>query len=40
VATNLTADNESIISKKIIEWKKIKIDIHKSPSIFLISYKN
>ena len=40
VATNLTGNNESIISKKIIEWKKIKIDIHKSPSIFLISYKN
>ena len=40
VATHLTGDNESIISKKIFEWKKIKIDIHKSPSIFLISYNN
>ena len=37
VATNLTQDNESIISKNISEWKTLKINIDKQPSIFLIS---
>ena len=37
VATNLTKDNESIISKNISEWKTLKINIDKQPSIFLIS---
>ena len=37
IATNITQDNESIITKDIIEWKTMKINIDKQPSIFLIS---
>ena len=37
IATNITQDNESIITKDIREWKTMKININKKPSIFLIS---
>ena len=37
IATNITQDNESIITKNIREWKTMKINIDKQPSIFLIS---
>ena len=37
IATNITQDNESIITKDIREWKTMKINIDKQPSIFLIS---
>ena len=37
IATNITQDNESIITKDIREWKTLKINIDKQPSIFLIS---
>lgn len=36
VATNLTLDNQQIITKSISEWKKTKIDIHKKPTVFLL----
>lgn len=37
IAVNLTAQNESIITKPIKEWRKYrKLDIHKQPAIFLI----
>ena len=36
IATNITQDNESIITKDIREWKTMKINIDKQPSIFLI----
>ena len=37
VATNITQKNESIITKSISEWRTMKINIDKQPSIFLIS---
>ena len=37
IATNITQDNESIITKDIREWQTMKINIDKQPSIFLIS---
>jgi len=37
VASNITQENESIITKSISEWKTMKINIDKQPSIFLIS---
>ena len=37
VASNITQENESIITKIISEWKTMKINIDKQPSIFLIS---
>ena len=37
VATNITQNNESIITKSINEWRTIKTNIDKQPSIFLIS---
>ena len=37
IATNITQDNESIITKDIREWKTMKVNIDKQPSIFLIS---
>ena len=37
VASNITQENESIITKSILEWKTLKINIDKQPSIFLIS---
>lgn len=37
IASNITQNNESIITKEIREWKTIKINIDKQPTIFLIS---
>ena len=37
IASNITQNNESIITKEIKEWKTIKINIDKQPTIFLIS---
>lgn len=36
VACNLTAEEELIISKSILEWKQQKVDFHKKPAIFLL----
>ena len=36
IATNLTLNNENIKTRSIAEWKKIDIDLHKRPSIFLL----
>jgi len=37
IATNITGNDESIQTKTIQEWKYTKIDIHKKPTIFLLS---
>lgn len=37
VATNLTCEDEMIISQTIAQWKKNPIDLHKQPAIFLLS---
>jgi 16S rRNA (cytidine1402-2'-O)-methyltransferase len=37
IASNITTDKESILTKTISEWKTIKTDINKQPSIFLLS---
>lgn len=36
VATDLTLPSESIHTYTIAEWKKVKLDFHKKPSVFLI----
>jgi 16S rRNA (cytidine1402-2'-O)-methyltransferase len=36
VAVNLTAKNESVITKSIANWRKQKPDLNKQPAIFLI----
>ena len=39
VATDLTLDSQLVISKKIKDWKKVKLpDLHKRPSVFLIGH--
>lgn len=40
IATNITAPNESIVTKTIAEWKKGLPDIHKQLSIFIIHAEN
>jgi 16S rRNA (cytidine1402-2'-O)-methyltransferase len=37
IASNITTEKESILTKDIIEWRNTKIDINKQPTIFLIS---
>ena len=37
IATDITLDSENIKTKTIEEWSKIRPEIHKRPSIFLIS---
>ena len=37
IASNITSPNEFIQTKTIEEWKHTKIDIHKKPTIFLLS---
>jgi 16S rRNA (cytidine1402-2'-O)-methyltransferase len=37
IASNITEEHESIISKTIGEWKNIRLDLNKKPTIFLIS---
>lgn len=36
IASNITTEKESILTKTISEWKTIKININKQPSIFLL----
>jgi len=36
IACNLTASDEQIISIPIEQWRKMKVDIHKKPAIFLL----
>lgn len=36
IASNLTSENEQIVSLTVDKWKKIEIDLHKKPSIFLL----
>lgn len=36
VACNLTAEDEQIISRPVEQWRKMKIDLHKKPVIFLL----
>lgn len=36
VACNLTADDEQIVSVTVEQWRKLKVDFHKKPSIFLL----
>ena len=37
IAANITPSNEFIQTKTIEEWKYTKVDIHKQPTIFLLS---
>ena len=37
IATDLTLSNESIKTKTVGEWKKRPPDIHKRPTVFLLS---
>lgn len=37
IAKNVTGNDEMIKAKTIKEWRKLKIDLHKAPTIFLIS---
>ncbi|MDD3740133.1 MAG: SAM-dependent methyltransferase [Bacteroidales bacterium] len=36
IASNISCENEFILTKKIAEWKKINIDLDKKPCIFII----
>ena len=36
VGVNITGPDESIITKRVADWKKSKIELHKVPAIFLI----
>ena len=36
VASNITCEDEQIISQDIAEWKKFKDDLNKKPAVFLI----
>ena len=36
VAANLTATNESIVTKTVADWKKAKPELHKQPVIFCL----
>ncbi|MCD4732161.1 MAG: SAM-dependent methyltransferase [Bacteroidales bacterium] len=37
IATDITGENEFIKTKFIHDWRKIKIDLHKKPTVFLIN---
>ena len=37
IASNLTADDEMVVTKTIAEWKRQVPDLHKKPVIFLLS---
>lgn len=37
VASNLTCENESIVTKTVAQWRKTTIDLHKQPTIFLLN---
>jgi 16S rRNA (cytidine1402-2'-O)-methyltransferase len=36
IAANLTAANESIVTKTVADWKKEKPELHKQPVIFCL----
>lgn len=36
VAKNLTGSDEMILTKTVRDWKKVKIDLHKIPTVFLL----
>jgi len=36
IAKNITASDELILTKTIDEWKKLPIDLHKIPTVFII----
>ena len=36
IAANITAQNENIITKSIEEWKSLRINYDKQPTIFLL----
>lgn len=36
VAAELTTNNEKVISAPVSEWKKMKVDFHKKPAVFLL----
>ena len=36
IASNITCENESIVTKTIGQWKKTTVDLHKQPTIFLL----
>ncbi len=36
IAANITANNESIVTKTIADWKKKMPELHKQPAIFLL----
>lgn len=38
VATNLTMENEYIKTKRISDWKKETVDLHKKPTVFLLYF--
>lgn len=40
VAKNITAKDEWIKTKSILDWKKTKVDLHKIPTVFLIHTGN
>ena len=37
IASNITMPSENIKTKTIEEWREVNINIHKKPTIFLIS---
>lgn len=37
IATDITGEKEMIKTKSVGEWKKLKLDIHKKPTVFLIN---
>jgi 16S rRNA (cytidine1402-2'-O)-methyltransferase len=36
VATNVTGNDELILTKTIASWKKVKVDLNKKPTVFLL----
>ncbi len=36
LATNVGTETQSIVTKTVREWRKMKIDIHKQPTVFLM----
>ena len=36
IACNITAEDESIQTKTVAEWRKLETDLHKKPTIFLL----
>ena len=37
IASNITCENQIIKTKTIREWKNYRIDLHKKPTMFLVS---